>query len=242
MATAHAKIVNDVVPIEARMADQMMEMNRKLDILTEQMGHLYRRTVALEELKDELMRIAKDGMAALTVELAAIEHEFNAEEIQHLLRKALRATPRLIRLLDMLESVDGLVSEIEPLGKEVMKDLVCKLHTAEEKGYFRLAEGGLQLVDRIAGHYTQDDIDRLSDNIVFILDTVKRMTQPEMLAALNQTLEVIDHPESSSKPLGLFGLLGAMRDPQVQAGLGVMIAILRQAAPTPGTPALPSHN
>ena len=134
MATAQVRITpSEPLPPEARMAAQLMAMDAKLDILTEQMGHLYRRTVALEELKDELMRIAKDGMAALTVELSEIEHEFNAEEIQHLLRKALRSTPRLIRLLDMLESVDGLVTEIEPLGKEVMKDLVCKLHTAEEK-------------------------------------------------------------------------------------------------------------
>lgn len=222
--------------------EQLTEMNRKLDLLTEQVGHLYARTVALEELKDELVRIARDGMAALTVELEAMEHEFNAEEITHLVRQLVRSTPRMINLLEMLESFEGFASEMTPLSKEIMRDVVQKLAVAEERGYFRMVEGGIALFDRVASHYCQDDIDKLSDNIVVILDTVKRMTQPEMLSVANKAIGAIDLQDGGeAKPLGVWGMLRAMRDPDVQEGLGVMVDLLRRVARSRnghGTPAL----
>ncbi|NOY90186.1 MAG: DUF1641 domain-containing protein [Deltaproteobacteria bacterium] len=91
----------------------------------------------------------------------------------------------------------------------------------------------MDLVDRVATHYTQEDIDKLSDNIVFILDTVKRMTQPEILGSVNQAFEVLDRPGDEVQPVGLWGLLRAMRDPEVQNGVGLMIAVLRQVSRGP---------
>ena len=233
---------------EASLATELAGLNAKLDVLGEQVGHLYQRTLALEELKGELIPILRDATGALGAELSAVEQEFNSEEIAQLLRKLLRNTPTFIRMLDRLEALDGFVAEIEPLGKDVVRELIDRLQVMEERGYFRLLRGGLELVDRISSHATQEDVDRLAHNVVSMVDTVKRMTQPEMLARTNDAIAALDKARSSdSRPLGLWDLVRASRDPEVREGLGVLMEVTRQlgrrngeAAPHEPTPAKPS--
>ena len=52
---------------------QLAETNRKLDLLVQQVGHLHQRYQAMEELKDELVRIARDG-----IDTAMKVHELDA--------------------------------------------------------------------------------------------------------------------------------------------------------------------
>jgi len=230
MATATQMVTPAMPLVGTPQGDRMDAMEAKLDLLLEQVTHLNRRALAIEELVSEGARIAKDALVVMQDELGDVEDQFNSEQLAVLVRKLMRSTPRLISSLDALENVHDLVSEVSPLGKAVLADLVEHLQLAEERGYFRLLQGGMSLVDRVASHYTQDDIDKLSDNVVFILDTVKRMTQPEILGSVNQAMEVLDHPGDDVQPLGLFGLMRAMRDPEIQHGVGVLMAVLRQVS------------
>jgi uncharacterized protein YjgD (DUF1641 family) len=170
-------------------------------------------------------------MGALQVELSEVEHEFNTDAIVHLLRKAVRSTPRLIRLFETLETAQDLMDEVGPLSKEVVRDLVDRLQLWEERGYFRVARGGVQLLDRVAEHATEEDIAGLADNITRILDTVKQTTQPEMLQLARSAAGVLQKKNGGAPPpVGLFGMVKAMRDPEVQAGMGVLVELLRHVA------------
>lgn len=234
-ATLKAAVVPPPVPIKGQgdLAQQVADLNRKVDVLVQQVGYLHHRAAALEELKDELVLIARDAIRAVQVELGEIEHEFNTEQVVSLLRRLLRSTPRLVRLLQTMENVQDLVDELGPMGKEVMRDLVDRLQTWEERGYFRLARGGLQLVDNVATHATQEDIDRLAANVTLIIDTIKRSTQPELLAVANNAVSALDAPRRGSPPaVGMWGLLRAMRDPEIQVGVGILFELLRQVART----------
>lgn len=230
MATATQMAMPHAHAMSTPTGDRMDAVEAKLDLLLEQVTHLNRRAIAMEELGSEGARIAKEALVVMQDELSDVEDQFNSEQLALLTRKLMRSTPRLIGMLDTLESVDSLMTEVGPLGKAVLADLIEHLQLAEERGYFRLLRGGMDLVDRVATHYTQEDIDKLSDNIVFILDTVKRMTQPEILGTVNQAIEVLDNPGDDVQPMGLWGLMRAMRDPEIQNGVGVLMAVLRQVS------------
>jgi uncharacterized protein YjgD (DUF1641 family) len=79
----------------------------------------------------------------------------------------------------------------------------------------------------MAAETTQEDLDRLAENLMSIVGTVKRMTQPEMIAVVNGALGALD---TEHKPVGIWKLLRSMRDPAVQEGLGVMLELTRQVA------------
>ncbi|MBW2523296.1 MAG: DUF1641 domain-containing protein [Deltaproteobacteria bacterium] len=254
MSNAATNIIPAPGPAGAHTTEELLvALTRKVDELGVQVGHLYDRTLAMEELKDELVHIARDAMGALQVELGAMEHEFNTEEIVHLLRQLLRSTPRFIRLLERLESLDALTQELEPLSKEMVRDLVERLNTWEERGYFQLAQSLLQVVDRVAAHTSEDDLSWLADHVGPLLETAKQATRPEILNVAQGALTAVSEAsrEEGAAEVGLWGLAKASREPQVRRGLGLAVEVLRQvgaAAPAPAlegadpsTPRLPEH-
>ncbi len=62
----------------------------------------------------------------------------------------------------------------------------------EQKGYFTFARGGMRIVDNVVTSFTEDDVNRLGDNVVLILNTVKDMTQPEIMNFVRNTLLVAE--------------------------------------------------
>ena len=83
-------------------------------------------------------------------------------------------------------------------------------------------------MDNIITHYSGEDVKLLADNIVTIMDTLKNITQPEMLHAMNnavnvfQKLEVDDIPEYS-----IWKAMREMRSPEMKKGIGFMISFLK---------------
>jgi uncharacterized protein YjgD (DUF1641 family) len=105
----------------------------------------------------------------------------------------------------------------------------------EQKGYFAFAQSGLRMADQIVTSFSAEDVNRLGDNIVLILNTVKDLTQPEIMTFVRNTLQVAEREVEKPVDTGYLALLGQMRDPAVRRGLALTLRVLRvvgeQAAP-----------
>jgi len=55
---------------------------------------------------------------------------------------------------------------------------------------------------------------------------VRNLTQPEVLDLADRASEALGG-KAAARPVGTFGLLKAMRDPEVQRGTGVLLDLLR---------------
>jgi len=77
-------------------------------------------------------------------------------------------------------------------------------------------------------HYSAEEMRMLADNVVAILDTVKNLTQPEMLKSVDNavkvfgSLEVDDIPETS-----LFKLIREMNKPYMKKSLGTFVTFMK---------------
>jgi uncharacterized protein YjgD (DUF1641 family) len=244
MATTTASAVAAAPPPggDADLRQELKSLHQKLDRLAEQVGYLHGRTRVVDEFSSELMPLAKDGMAALTEELEKLQHEFNTDELVHLLRRTLQSTPRFVWMLDQMESLSALVEEFTPIARELMTSGIEWLDQAERKGYFRLAKGAAAMADQIGEHFDQRDIDALAANFALMLETAKKATQPAMLGLAGSAvgaLEGLDRRPPT--PLSPWGLFKAMGDPDVQQGMGMLMEVLRRIArqatsPAPGLP------
>lgn len=223
-------VISAPSPAGANSTEELLvALTRKVDALSNQVGQLHARAQATDDLKEELVRIARDATGALQVELSSIEHEVNTEEIVHLLRQLLRSTPRFIRLLERLEGLDALADELGPLSKEVVRDLVERLQLWDERGYFELAQSGLQVLERLAEHSSNNDLSWLADSVEPLLETVKLAAQPNVLALAQGALGAVSRSATEPPPqVGLWGLARASRDPDVRRGMGILVAALRQ--------------
>ncbi len=214
-------------------AQQLAEINRKLDFIVEQMQIEARHRQERKELTDDLNRIAVDIFQTAVEELDEVAHHFDTRDLLHLIKRLMRNTRNLIKLLDQLESVSNFVQDAAPIGKEAFLDLLYTLNELDRKGYFDFMKELLKIIDRIVTSFSVDDVKALGDNIVTILNTVKNLTQPEMLHAINNAVSVYKNLDISVKEeISYWDLIKAARTPEMKRGMAFAIQFLKNLAET----------
>jgi len=216
--------------------EQFALLMERLDRIEGHLAEQRRRADELEELKRDLIPIGNDMFKLAIDELAEIGTEFKAEDLFFLLKRLLRDTHLLLQALDQLESMMGLGEEMNRLMRPMFNTVVEELDRLEREGYFAFAREGWSIVERIVTEFSEEDVRALADNIVFILNTVRNMTQPEIMALANQSVEAIREEPPVDEKASLFTLLREMRDPKVRKGLGRMLNLLKALGEQPEQP------
>lgn len=124
------------------------------------------------------------------------------------------------------ESVTELTGDLSPVARQGMETLSQALAHAEERGYGDFTQGGLAVLDKVVTSFTREDIDALGDNVVLILETIKEMTQPEIMQMLRSTFEFASEIDESADPPGLFTLLRRLNSPAARRGLYRLIFLV----------------
>lgn len=217
------------------MDQDMAALNQKLDLLTAQVQYLTEQAQLAErgrqertELMRDVMPIVNDGFRLATEQLEEVQEYVDLGDLLRILKRLLRNGRHIETLLDQLESVMDLVQTVGPITDQAFEKAVDVMQAAEHKGYFAFARGGMQIADNVVTSFTEEDVKKLGDNIVLILNVVKDMTQPEIMGLVRGI--VSDVEVEVAKPVSnvsLPALLGSLRDPQVRRGLALTLRILR---------------
>lgn len=128
-----------------------------------------------------------------------------------------------------------MVLQLAELAGPVMEMLTARMTELEAKGYFTFAQGGLEIADRVVTSFSEDDVRALGDNVVLILNTVKEMTQPEVMNLLSRAAIEVQEIEDSpaGPPPSTVALFRQMRDPDVRRGLARTLTVLRSLGSQP---------
>lgn len=124
------------------------------------------------------------------------------------------------------EAISDLMEDLGPITSQGMETMSRLLVTAEERGYTEFARGGMGVVDRVVTSFDEDDVEALGDNIVLILETLKEMTQPEVMDMLRSTLHQVQEHVEPEDPPSLFALLRRMRTEKARRGLYRLVVAL----------------
>ena len=212
----------------------ILELNQKLDRLTNQVAYLTeqaqisaRGRQERSELMENMMPIAKDAMQIASDQFEEIQDYLKTEDLLRFVKKLVRHRPQLEMLLDQFDAISDLVAIINPIAKEGTDKVVSVLTELEQKGYFSFTSSGLRMADKIVTSFSEQDVDRLGDNIVLILNTVKDMTQPEIMTFVRNTLQVAEREVEKPVNTSLGAILGQMNDPAVRRGLALTLRVLR---------------
>jgi uncharacterized protein YjgD (DUF1641 family) len=218
--------------------DQSLEeLNRKIDALTEQVAFLteaaqkeQQRRQEWDELKNDLTPVAGDVYRVVVRELAEVDGYFSSEDVLRLLKRLVRNTRNMEQMLDQLESFAAIWQDAGPLTQDAFLTLMNRLEEAEQKGYFTFMRGGMEIADRVVTSYSEEDVRQLGDNIVLILDTMKDLTQPEVMMLMRNTAESLS--EEPPEDVSLFTLMRQLNDPAVKRGLSKTLTVLGTVSET----------
>jgi uncharacterized protein YjgD (DUF1641 family) len=194
--------------------------------LTEEARIQQARRQEWDELRNDLTPVAHEVFQLSVRQLDEVESYVQLEDIIRLLKRMMRNTRNLEQMLDQLESLADLGSEVTPLTQDAFLTLMMELDAMERKGYFTFLRGGIEIMDHIVTSFSEDDIRQLGDNIVLILETVKEMTQPEIMLLLRNTAAVM-REEDVTEDVSLLSLLRQLNDPGVRRGLAKTLSVLK---------------
>jgi uncharacterized protein YjgD (DUF1641 family) len=202
-------------------------LNEQIAFLTAQAEEQIRRQKALDELKDDMIPIANHMIQLSIDELAEIGDEFRIEDLLYLLKRVLRNSHMIMAMFDRLEALMGIADETALLGKQVFNYSVEQLDQLERDGYFEFAQEGWYIVQRIVTEFSKEDVRALGDNVVTILNTIRNMTQPQIMALANNAVGVIQEDLPTDGNISAWSMLRELSDPSVRRGLIRMINLLK---------------
>jgi uncharacterized protein YjgD (DUF1641 family) len=210
-------------------------VDERLEVLTAQVermaAELERQRFERErwtELSADLAPLARSALERASAELEFKDLELSGAELVGVLESLIRSLPALRRSLDQLEGLAELAGELSELSGPAFERLTEAFAELDERGYVSFAKGGIDVVDRVVTSFDEDDIEALGDNIVLILNTVKDMTQPEVMQMLRRTFTTVQSDEQApAEPPGLFALLREMRSTEARRGLARLVRMLR---------------
>lgn len=207
-------------------------LNQKIDALTEQVAFLAeearrekQRRQEWDELKNDLMPVAGDVYRVAVRELAEVDGYFSSEDVLRLVKRLVRNTRNMEQMLDQLESFAAIWQDAGPLTQDAFLTLMNRLEEAEQKGYFGFFRGSMDIADQIVTSFSEEDMRQLGDNIVLILETVKDMTQPEMMNLMRSTAVTL-REEDIDENVSMLSILRQLNDPSVKRGLSKTLNVL----------------
>ena len=210
---------------------QLAAIDAKLDAITQELEQARRQRQEMEELKEDLTRVAKDVFASAVEELDDIAPFVNTGDFLHLVKLVLRNTRNITDVIYKLESALDFFEDFKPIGKELFNDTLTKLNEMDQAGYFDFAREAKQITDNVVNHFSAEDVKLLADNIVPILETVKALTQPQMINALSNAVEVFDKLDTRDiEEYSLWKAMREMNSPEMKRGLGFLITFLKNVS------------
>jgi uncharacterized protein YjgD (DUF1641 family) len=212
-----------VRPTNEGLLTKIEGLTARVEELLERQEAERREREAWERLRADLTPIASGALERLS------DDAINLEDVAALLFRLAEAAPHLERSVGTLVSVGELAGEVGDVGGVVFESLIERLDALGRRGYFEFAAGVLAILDRVVTSFDQEDLRLLGENVVLILETVKEMTQPEVMRMLQRTARILRDDEEPVK-ISLFRLLREMRDPEVKLGLHRMLTLLRGLA------------
>jgi uncharacterized protein YjgD (DUF1641 family) len=208
------------------------------ELIVERLNHLEKQVQPLAdfarsagELREELAPRVNEAVQALIVEMADVEADFQIEDLVFLIKKTMRNTKNLSFLLDQLKNLIDFALTAEPLLKSSVPQLISYVDHLEQHGVFRLMTVGTEVLKKIGARYSIEDMRQIGDGLVQLFDIVRKLTAPAALDLLNRAADLPARVDvTRAQPVGLFGLLGAMGDPDIRQGLGVLLELTKGLA------------
>lgn len=210
---------------------QESELIERIDRLEAQIAPLVDSAKAIRELRDELAPRVNEAVHALIIELADVEPDFNIDELVHLIKNALRNVRNLNFTFDQLKNLIDFMVIAEPVFKTTVPKIIFYLDELEHNGVFRLLATGLDVLKKIGSTYSSEQLQQIGDGLVSMVGSLHTLMAPKSLGLLDKAAGLPAGVDlAGAKPVGLWGLMGALSDPEVKAGVGVALALTRGLA------------
>lgn len=205
--------------------EQILE---RLDRIEAQLAPVSVSARGLNELREDLIPLSGQVFRLLIRELEDVESGFQLEDLLALMKRSLRSVKHMRFALEQLENVVDFILTIEPLLKSSVPQLINYLDDLEQKGVLRIIQSTLDVRAKVAAAYSPEDVDQIGDGLVALLGLAQKLGDPKAQAFLEKMASLPSKVNlEKAKPVGPFGMLGALSSKEARQGLGVLMELTK---------------
>ncbi len=213
---------------EKNIHSRMDALDTKLDLVLEYVNQQRLKSEVVEDLISDVSIIGKDIYDTSVAELDNQSVEIDPDQVRLLGINLVKNVGNFNDMIVLFESILDLMKELGPIANEMIIDFTKKLHELETKNYFEFFGELGNVIDNIVQNFTAEDIRQLADNVVLMLQTIKNLTQPEMLTAINNAVKIYGSVDTDSIPqYSIWKVMKEMRTPEMKAAMGFMITFMK---------------
>ncbi len=200
----------------------------RLDRIEAQLAPISQTANGIKELREDMIPLSGQAFRLLIRELEDVESSFQLEDLLTLLKRTLRSVKHIIFSLEQLENIVDFVTTIEPLLKSAVPQVINYLDDLEQKGVLRIMQATLDLRAKFAAAYTAEDIEQIGDGAVALLGLAQKLSDPQSVEFLEKFASLPSKVDlADAKPVGPFGMLGALSSKEARQGLGVLMQLTK---------------
>jgi uncharacterized protein YjgD (DUF1641 family) len=205
--------------------EQILE---RLDRIEAQLAPVSASARGLNELKEDLIPLSGQAFRLLIRELEDVESSFQLEDLLALMKRFLHSVKHIQFALEQLENIVDFVLTIEPLLKSSVPQLINYLDDLEQRGILRIIQSTLDVRAKIAASYSPEDVEQIGDGLVAMLGLAQKLSDPRAQAFLKKMATLPSKVDLEKvKPVGPFGMLGALSGKEARQGLGVLMELTK---------------
>ncbi len=208
--------------------EQIREINSKLDLILEETSVQRQNREAVNDFVDDAAIIGKDAFKQMVTQLDDAGIELDSEALRCLILRLVRNIRSMGMVIEILESFTDLAKDLTPIVKQIGIDGVQKFHELEKKGYFEILNQIGKTMDTILSRYSEEDLQRLSANLIPVADTLVNIADPNLLNKINAASKALKdiNPEDIEE-YSLWKLIRQMNKPEVRKSFGFIMAFLQ---------------
>jgi uncharacterized protein YjgD (DUF1641 family) len=207
---------------------QIAELNQKVDTILEYVNQQRLKSMAIDDLVADASIIGKDVYDSTVKALDEREVVIEPDDLRELGIRMAQNIGNFNTILDTLGSAMDLMKDVGPIANEMIIDGTKQLNEFEQKGYFEFMKEFGAIIDNIVTHYGINDVRMLADNVVTILDTVKNLTQPDMLKSIDTAVKVFANMETENVPeYSIFRVMREINKPEMKKAWGFLFTFLK---------------
>jgi len=208
--------------------NQIDGINRKLDVIVEEMDAQRRLRNEISDLRDDLMRVGDDVFKASIVELEEFSDTLSTGDVLQLVKKLARNVNSIKTAFEQLESARDFVADVNSISGDMFNNVLLKLDELDRKGYFSLLKESENTLDAFASSFSADDLKRLNDSIPVLVGMLKRLSDPDLIEKLETAVNVFDEYRfDPDTKVSTIGLAKEMTRPEVRKAALYMMGLMK---------------
>jgi len=210
--------------------NQINELTQKVDLLLQYVTEQRLKSEVIDDFIADAAIVGKDVFRSTVEELDKQGCDMDPEELKYLAFKLMKNLKNFSKMIELFESTVDFLHDVSPVINEVGVDVIKKMNTFEQKGYFDYLKQIMQLMSQMQKQFTVDDIKNLSSNTETIFSIFKKFTDKEFLNSINHTATVLSTVkiDDTLDNKSYFKLMKEMNSPEVRKSFSFLLRIIKE--------------